>query len=141
MTYNHELDRRILLRAVQKPFKYTGMIGSRRKAEVTHKFLLNNGIPPEVIDKIDMPIGMDINAETPGEIAISILARLIQVKNQKGTKEKEIMNHADIPSEECKGGATEGINYFSCESGGDGGKLSSSPFIGSSSHYTTPEDM
>ncbi|GAB4203149.1 MAG: hypothetical protein Fur0023_09800 [Bacteroidia bacterium] len=82
-TYNHQLDRKILLEAVGKPFKYIGMIGSKRKVLMTKKFLKENGINEYIIEKIDMPIGLNINAESPYEIAVSIMGKLIAVKNEK----------------------------------------------------------
>ncbi|GAB4449750.1 MAG: XdhC/CoxI family protein [Bacteroidia bacterium] len=82
-TYNHQLDRKILLGAVAYPLKYIGMIGSERKVVLTKKYLSQNSIPESIIQKIDMPIGLNINAITPFEIAISILSKLIQIKNQQ----------------------------------------------------------
>lgn len=92
MTYNHPLDRQILAACVRQPAGFIGMIGSRRKAEITRKLFKEQGIADEaVMDKVDIPIGLDIQAETPEEIAVSILARLIREKNtwkqtQKRTK-------------------------------------------------------
>ncbi len=83
VTYNHQLDREILLNALSKNFKYVGMIGSQRKVLVTKKFLLQKNIPEDVINTIDMPIGMNIHAYYPEEIAVSILAKIISVKNQQ----------------------------------------------------------
>ncbi len=83
MTYNHPLDRQILSACIRQPAGYIGMIGSRRKAAVTRKLFKEQGIADEaVMDKVDMPIGLDIQAETPEEIAVSILARLIREKNK-----------------------------------------------------------
>ncbi len=81
LTYNHDTDRQILAYCLGKPHAYLGMIGSRRKILVTKKRFLDAKIATlEALDRVDMPIGMDIKAETPQEIAISILARLIVVK-------------------------------------------------------------
>lgn len=84
MTYNHEYDRAILAYCIQRPHAYLGFIGSRRKIIVAKKMLLTNHVATAAeIDHVDMPIGMDIGAEGPEEIAISILAKLIAVKNRK----------------------------------------------------------
>ena len=89
-TYDHQLDRAILSAAINKPFKYIGMIGSKRKVLVTRKFLKEQETPQSIIDKIDMPVGLDINAQSPKEIAISIIAKLIQIKNEYYAKQNFI---------------------------------------------------
>ncbi len=85
LTYSHQTDRDILGFCIKKPFAYLGMIGSRRKTEITRKMFLDGGIGTgEELKKIDMPMGLEIGAETPEEIAISILASLIKTKNKHG---------------------------------------------------------
>lgn len=81
-TYNHQLDKKILLHSIKKPFKYIGIIGSKRKTLVTKKFLKENTISDEMIEKIDMPIGLSINAVSAYEIAIAIIGKIIEVKNK-----------------------------------------------------------
>ncbi len=82
VTPKHEYDEKIVGICAKKPFAYLGMIGSKRKvAEVKTRLLANNILDQQEIDRIDMPIGIKFNAETPEEIAISILAKLIDVKN------------------------------------------------------------
>jgi xanthine dehydrogenase accessory factor len=82
-TYSHQIDRDILAFCLKKPFAYLGMIGSKRKINVTKDMFLNGDIgTPDDIQKVHMPIGMDISAETPQEIAVSILAEIIQIKNK-----------------------------------------------------------
>jgi len=82
VTPKHEYDERIVMILAKKPFAYLGMIGSKRKvAEVKKNMLENNGFTQQEIDRIDMPIGVKFNAETPEEIAISIIAKLIDIKN------------------------------------------------------------
>lgn len=91
MTYSHPVDRDILAFCLGKPFAYLGMIGSRRKTEVTKKMFREAGIATEEqLGRVDMPMGIDIGAEGPAEIAVSILAKLIEVKNRgkNGKKEK-----------------------------------------------------
>ena len=83
-THSHPLDRAILQLALPKPFKYCGMIGSKRKVIVTRKLFLERGWATEDdLGRIDMPIGIDIAASSPAEIAVSIAARMIEVKNRK----------------------------------------------------------
>lgn len=83
MTYSHPMDREILSFCMKKPYTYLGMIGSERKVEMTKKMLIEAGIgTKEELHHIDMPMGLEIEAEGPEEIAISILAKLIKVKNE-----------------------------------------------------------
>jgi xanthine dehydrogenase accessory factor len=83
VTYSHQIDRDILAYCIKKPFAYLGMIGSKRKIEVTKKMFIESKIgTAEDLEKIHMPVGIDIAAETPDEIAISILAEMIKVKNK-----------------------------------------------------------
>lgn len=92
MTHDHAMDREIVAACMRKPFAYLGMIGSRRKAEITRKMFLSSGLfTPEEFAKLDCPMGMDIHAKNPEEIAVSILARLIEVKNK--TVPGEINHH------------------------------------------------
>ena len=61
---------------------YIGMIGSKTKVAKARKRILGDAILTEgELDKVDMPIGIKFNAQTPEEIAISILAKLIDVRN------------------------------------------------------------
>lgn len=84
MTYNHEIDRQLLAHCAPRQWAYLGFIGSKRKVMIAEKMLLSlNQLSPEEIGEIDMPMGLDIGAQGPVEIAISIMARLIMVKNNK----------------------------------------------------------
>ncbi len=81
MTYSHPYDRDILSYCIKKPVAYLGMIGSQRKVEMTKKMFADAGVGSETeLEKVDMPMGIDIAAETPDEIAISILAKMISVR-------------------------------------------------------------
>lgn len=91
MTYSHPVDRDILAFCVKKTFAYLGMIGSQRKVEVTKKMFSEGlNISEDELDKIDMPMGIDIGAEGPEEIALSILGKLIAVKNKITLWKKEL---------------------------------------------------
>jgi xanthine dehydrogenase accessory factor len=61
--------------------RYLGVIGSKRRWATTQKGLLAQGIPPEIVNRAICPIGLYIGAETPEEIAVSILAEILMVKN------------------------------------------------------------
>lgn len=82
VTHQHELDEKILFKCATRDYAYLGMIGSKRKiAEIAKKAIENKILSPEQLERIDMPIGLPFAAETPAEIAISIVAKMIDVKN------------------------------------------------------------
>lgn len=81
-TPKHTWDEVVLSQLITRNMAYIGMIGSRRKVAETRKSILDKGIATEEqLNKINMPIGIAFNAETPSEIAISIVAKLIDAKN------------------------------------------------------------
>jgi xanthine dehydrogenase accessory factor len=83
VTHDHAADREIVVLTSKKRNGYIGMVGSRRKVEIAKKMLLSSSLlSVEDLEKVDMPIGIQMNAVTPEEIAISILAKLIEVRNQ-----------------------------------------------------------
>jgi xanthine dehydrogenase accessory factor len=79
-TRGHRDDMRILRWAVQTPARYIGMVGSRRKAITVMRELVAEGLKPELFDRVHSPVGLDIGAVTPEEIAVSIVAELIGVR-------------------------------------------------------------
>ncbi|MEI7500867.1 MAG: XdhC/CoxI family protein [Bacteroidota bacterium] len=84
VTPKHISDEEILAMVARKQHAYLGMIGSARKVDLLKKrFLEENILTYEELQKIDMPIGIKFKAETPQEIAISILAKLIDVRNSR----------------------------------------------------------
>lgn len=84
VTHKHEFDEKVLLACAQKEYAYIGMIGSKRKvAEIRNNALDQNLLTEEILAGVDMPIGFPFAAETPAEIAISILAKIIDVKNTR----------------------------------------------------------
>ncbi|MBI4646769.1 MAG: XdhC family protein [Bacteroidia bacterium] len=82
VTPKHSFDEDILAVVARKPHKYIGMIGSNKKVKMAkERFISQNILTQEELDKINMPIGIKFAVETPEEIAISILAKLIDVRN------------------------------------------------------------
>jgi len=79
-TRGHRDDMRILRWAVQTQARYIGMVGSRRKAITVYRELVGEGLKPELFDRVHSPVGLDIGAITPEEIAVSIVAELIAVR-------------------------------------------------------------
>ncbi len=70
---------------------YIGMIGSRRKKAIVFERLMQEGISRERIDFVHAPVGLDLGAETPEEIAVSIMAEILKIcNNRSGTSLKEI---------------------------------------------------
>jgi xanthine dehydrogenase accessory factor len=80
VTRGHSYDKEVLAQALRTDAKYIGMIGSRTKKEHTYQELLKEGFIPEDLKRVYCPIGLDIHAQTPEEIAISIIAELIKVR-------------------------------------------------------------
>lgn len=80
-TPGHLLDENCLRFAVGTDAKYVGMIGSKKKSAEIKKRLIDEGIPEEKINMVHSPIGLDIGAETPEEIAISIMAEIVKVRH------------------------------------------------------------
>jgi len=60
---------------------YIGVIGSKRRWSLTCKGLIEKGIPEEIINRVRSPIGLELNAETPEEIAVSIMAEIIMLRH------------------------------------------------------------
>jgi xanthine dehydrogenase accessory factor len=81
-TRGHRDDMRVLRWAVQTPAKYIGMVGSKRKAITVFRELTREGLNPELFDRVHSPVGLDIGAVTPEEIAVSIVAELIAVRRR-----------------------------------------------------------
>ncbi|MGB8012559.1 MAG: XdhC/CoxI family protein [Terriglobales bacterium] len=77
VTRGHRDDMRMLRWAVQTPARYIGMVGSKRKTIAIFKELQAEGLPAHLFDRVHAPIGLDIGAITPEEIAVSITAELI----------------------------------------------------------------
>lgn len=80
-THDHELDQRVVESILPERYHYAALVGSKRKAEMTRKRLRAKGFAESTIAQIRCPAGLSINATTPEEIALSIAAEMIQVKN------------------------------------------------------------
>lgn len=77
-TRGHMNDMDCLRKVIKYPVAYLGMIGSRRKVKAIKEQLLEDGVDLEKIEKVHMPIGLDIGAQTPAEIAVCIAAEMIK---------------------------------------------------------------
>jgi xanthine dehydrogenase accessory factor len=85
VTRGHRDDMRVLRWAVEQPVRYLGMIGSKRKVLSIYKELEKEGISRQKFERVHAPVGLDIGAITPEEIAVAITAEMIAVRR-----------HADI---------------------------------------------
>lgn len=81
VTRCHETDREILARLDGRRLAYLGMIGSRRKVRVVMTELRARGICPDFLDKVRAPVGLEIGACSPAEIAVAILAEIVAVRH------------------------------------------------------------
>ena len=86
MTRGHRYDEVCLKMILKKSYAYTGMMASRGRAARMRTLLLEQGFSQEKIEEIHTPIGLSIHAKTPEEIAISVIAQMIEVKNSSGAK-------------------------------------------------------
>jgi xanthine dehydrogenase accessory factor len=80
VTRGHRDDMRLLRWAVQTRSRYVGMIGSKRKVITISKALQEEGLPAHLFERVHAPVGIDIGAVTPEEIAIAITAELIAIR-------------------------------------------------------------
>jgi len=80
LTGNHVTDQIVLEWALGTEARYIGMVGSKSKREAIFSNLLAKGIAEGSLDKVRSPIGLEIYAETPEEIAVSILAQIVKIR-------------------------------------------------------------
>jgi len=85
VTRGHRDDMRVLRWAVNTNARYLGMIGSRRKTISIYKELEREGIPPEKFAHVHAPVGLEIGAVTPEEIAVAIVAEMIAIRRRAAT--------------------------------------------------------
>lgn len=83
MTRGHQADYEVLMQVLRSPARYLGCIGSRRKLALCRGRLEAAGFTAEEYGRLHAPIGLDIGAETPEEIAVSVAAELIAVRAGK----------------------------------------------------------
>lgn len=82
VTFAHKSDEQILRQVLNKNVQYIGMMGSVTKVETIFGNLIRTGFTEDQLKKIYAPIGISINSETPAEIAVSIAAQIVAVKNR-----------------------------------------------------------
>jgi xanthine dehydrogenase accessory factor len=82
MTQGHKTDRPILLRALPRKFPFVGVIGSAAKAAILRRELIADGLAPDAAKRFVCPVGLDFGTNHPHEIAVSIAAQLLTVRDQ-----------------------------------------------------------
>ncbi|MFZ0548623.1 MAG: XdhC family protein [Candidatus Promineifilaceae bacterium] len=87
VTRNAEVDRHLLPHLLATPTPYIGIIGSKRRWHETKRLLTEDGITADQLARFHSPVGLELNAETPKEIAVSILAEVIMLQ-RGGTGER-----------------------------------------------------
>jgi xanthine dehydrogenase accessory factor len=80
VTRGHIHDKNVLAQALKTDARYIGMIGSSRKRNIIYEKLIEEGFTRKELSGVHSPIGLEIGAETPEEIAVSIVAELIKVR-------------------------------------------------------------
>ena len=80
-TPGHGADYDVLKAVLKKTYRYVGLISSKRKRKILLEKLKADGITEEKIESVHSPVGLDIGSETPAEIAVSIVAEMIKVRN------------------------------------------------------------
>lgn len=88
VTRGHAHDKTVLAAALKTDAGYIGMIGSTRKRNAIYRALLEEGFTNQDIARVYAPIGLEISAETPEEIAVSIVGELIKVRAEKSGRSK-----------------------------------------------------
>ena len=88
MTFAHKSDEQVLKQMLDKNIRYLGMMGSEMKVNTIFEHLRHDGFTQQVLDKVYAPIGLPINSENPTEIAISIAAQIIAVKNSEAKNKR-----------------------------------------------------
>lgn len=83
MTFGYRTDGIVLRELMHQQYRYLGVLGSKTKIEKLREELNAEGVEQEIMDAIHAPIGIQIKSQTPEEIAVSIAAEIIQVKNSK----------------------------------------------------------
>ncbi len=80
MTHRHDLDELLVRRLLEQPIRYLGLIGSRSKWARFRQRFAERGLPAEAAARVRCPIGIDVKAETPAEIAAAVAAELVLVR-------------------------------------------------------------
>jgi xanthine dehydrogenase accessory factor len=104
VTRGHRFDDFCLRRLLDSPAFYLGMLGSKRRVRAVFSSLLADGYSEEQLERVWAPIGIDIGARSPVEIAVSIVAELVAVKRERSGSHLKILPHGSVNSKAAPGG-------------------------------------
>ena len=104
VTRGHHWDKVCIREILKKPYAYIGLMGSKRRTGFVKNDILEEGFSQEKVNDIHTPIGLHIFSETPEEIAVSIMAQIISVKNSRKKNEGYVdgMLHKILENDERK---------------------------------------
>lgn len=102
VTRGHRYDQICLEQIFEKKYAYVGMMGSRKRVAALKENILEKGFSREKVGELHSPIGLAIRAETPEEIAVSVMAEIIEVKNKTGREESISSEMLKVLSEKEK---------------------------------------
>jgi xanthine dehydrogenase accessory factor len=89
LTHDPKLDDMVLLEAFRSPAFYVGALGSRRNTLIRKERLAMFDLSTDEIDRLHGPIGLDLGSKTPAEIAVSIVAEIVAVRNGVELRQKK----------------------------------------------------
>jgi xanthine dehydrogenase accessory factor len=99
VTRGHLGDAEALRAVLGRGLRYVGLLGSKSKMLQVFAALEETGVPPEELSRVHCPVGLEIGAETPEEIAVSILAEMITVRRGRGlTARAQVAGRAEVAS-------------------------------------------
>ena len=97
VTRGHLYDKDVLEQVLRSKAAYIGMIGSRGKRDLVYDEIISHGFTKEELERVYSPIGTNIGAETPEELAVSIVGELVKVRSEKNAHKKIETNNAAKP--------------------------------------------
>ncbi len=97
-THDHKVDQEIVERTLPLSWRWLGLVGSQRKALLTRERCVNKGIDEALVAKLRSPVGLDIGAETPEEIALSIVAEMVQVRRRAEAAARRTRGAKAVPA-------------------------------------------
>jgi xanthine dehydrogenase accessory factor len=100
VTHGHATDTEVVAALLSREQSYLGMIGSTRKRAAVEQTLRERGLDPQRLAALHTPIGLSIGAETPAEIAVSILAELVQARAANEAPTPPPTTKEDVEEEE-----------------------------------------
>ncbi len=102
ITEDHRTDEQALRQVLDTPAAYIGMIGSLRKVSIVFDHLRADGVSEERLAQIHAPIGLDLGGRSPAEIALSILAEIVQVRYGGSGKQRKLGGRFPFPEDEAQ---------------------------------------